>query len=72
MNGVFFGQANPGQTYFRDDFVATDRVRLYNEQAALFLQDASLNTDWLVNAYLTFTYTGGITVAVTAILDAER
>lgn len=53
-NGVFFGEAAPGQTYFRDDFLATDRVRLYNLQAATFLQDASLNTDWLVNAYLTF------------------
>ena len=71
-NGVFFGEAAPGQTYFRDDFLATDRVRLYNLQAATFLQDASLNTDWLVNAYLTFTYTGGITVSVSAILDEGR
>ncbi len=71
-NGVWFGTALAGDTYTNSSFIATDRVKIYNADALIFLQDASLNTEWMVNAYYTFTYTGGATIAVSAILGAER
>jgi len=58
--------------YVRNDFIASDIVRIWNADASVFLHDSGLNDSWLINGHLTFTYTGGAVIQVTAVLDDER
>lgn len=73
-NGTRIAIINPMTNYVRNDFIASDIVRIWNADASVFLHDIDLNDSWLVNGHLTFTYTntsGGV-IHVTAVLDDER
>jgi hypothetical protein len=71
-NGAFLVTIPGGGTYTNSTFASTDYIRIWNQSASFYLQDSSLNTTWYIGAYYTFTYSGGVTINVTAVLDAQR
>jgi hypothetical protein len=71
-NGTRIAIINSMTDYVRNDFIASDIVRIWNADASVFLHDSGLNDSWLINGHLTFTYTGGAVIQVTAVLDDER